>query len=584
MINESIELDRRQCPFCFDAGCNNLAVYSDHTFCHSCQQRNPGVEESSGHTTAKSEINSYKGFLDGTCNSLIKRGISEEICKFMDYRTGHYTGHFGNGGSKREVKHELVHIANYYDNNRKMAQKIRSRHKEFLIFGEKKDKETMPLYGQWKWSPNKNLFCIVVEGEIDQLTILQCQGVQYPVVSLPKGSGSAKRVIEDNLEWLLGWKHIILAFDNDDAGKRATEQVVSILEPGSFKVIEWPVKDANDTMLERGKEAVTKAIWSAKEIIPKKVVTVENIIDRVLEQPQLGDSMGWKGLDEAMYGGTRGGEIIVWVGPPGVGKTCLLKDIVCNKIDRMAVGICSFEHTPEDTIRRYVGAKLQLKLHKPGTQWDAVKIREVAMEYNNKIYLYDKQGKVEVDDMFYSMRYMAKARGVKLFIIDNLKALGVTLKKEVLINFMNRLKSFVKDLNVDVMLVSHVNRDSIKQTAHIGFSSKPDTKQWTEDEVKTIMDNVKVTWASGRMPTAENIEGGNDIEAVADYVFYMARNKEAQDRIMQRTLTIAVGKCGRIDSEFTGKQFKFYYDDNGNYVELEHKDFNTESVNDKEIF
>lgn len=585
-MSEVKEISRTQCPSCLDQGHNNLAVYSDgHTYCYSCNQVNPGEMPISAELAQRAQtlvsgmdinlndkLSGYTNFIPGEYKELKARGISQEICQFMDYQIGLYTGKFGSGEHSRFANNEQVHIANYYDQTRKSAQKIRSRYKEFLIFGEKEDKKNMSLYGQWKWSPNKNVFCIITEGEIDQLTVLQSQGTQYPVVSVPKGAGDAKKAIEANLEWLLGWKYIVLALDNDDRGKEATEQCIKLLEPGTFRIIEWPEKDANDTFLKKGKEAVTKAIWSAKEIIPKKVVTVSNIMEKVLEQPQLGDSMPWNSLSDAMYGGTRGGEIIVLVGASGTGKTCMIKDIVCYKLDRMNVGIFSFEHSPEDTIRRYVGARLGLKLHKPGTTWNKDLIREIALEFDNKLFLFDKQGRVDVDEMFYSMRYMAKARGVRLFIIDNLKALGVTLKKDVLISFMNKLKGFVKDLNVDVILVSHVNRDSVHSSAHIGFSSKPNTKQWTQTEVNDMMATTRVTWATGRMPTAENIEGGNDIEAIADYCIYLARNKEAEDRQLQRTLTVKIGKCGRIDSEYSGMQFKLYYDDNGNYVEVKHNE------------
>lgn len=582
MQQESKEIDRTQCPICLDAGYNNMAIYDDgHTYCYSCGSIN-------SEKTATCELITPLNLIQGECQALDKpgqRGISLEICQFMDYQIGRYSGNIGSGNDKRFCNNELVHIANYYDGLNKVAQKIRTRHKEFTFLGDKTEKSKINLYGKWKWTPNKNVFCIVVEGEIDQLTVLQVQGVQYPVVSVAKGSQSAKKALEAELPWLLGWKHIILAFDNDEAGNKATQEVSQSLEPGTFKVIEWPCKDANETLLKKGKEAITKAIWAAKEIRPSRSVTVKDVLNKVLTPPQFGSGVPWESLAKVMYGGFRGGEIIVIVGASGSGKTCLVKDIVCKKLETDNVAIASFEHSPSDTIQRYVGAKLNLKLHKPGTEWNAEQIEKTALSFDEKVFLYDGEGKVDVDDLFYHMQYWAKAKNCKLFIIDNLKALNVTLKKETLVNFMNKLKSFVKGNKVDVIIVSHVTKDAVQKSANVSFNSvaTESHKKLTEDEVTDIMNKFALTWATGKMPTSDSIEGGNDIEALSDYVFYLARNKESQDLKVARMLKVKVGKCGRIDSEYSGLVFKLYYTDTGEYVEPKDDDI-FPSTNSGDLF
>ena len=81
--------------------------------------------------------------------------------------------------------------------------------------------------------PKKQI--VITEGELDAATCREALPT-WEMVSLPSGAAAAKKSIQKNLEWLQEWKDIVLFFDNDDAGRKATQEAASVLPPGKVKI------------------------------------------------------------------------------------------------------------------------------------------------------------------------------------------------------------------------------------------------------------------------------------------------------------------------------------------------------------
>ncbi len=552
-------VDTASCPSCKATGGdwddNNLVVYADKSVhCFAC-----GYNSREEAKWIKGEVQSLEK----------SRSISEATCKFYNYKVGKYTGSVGVGGKKRDCKDEWVRIMEWYEDGKLVMQKIKTQLKEMRLFSNTQCKR---LWGMDKFQPTDKLFLTITEGEEDAMAIAECQGCQFPVVSLPGGSNNADEILRLNLPWIQKFKYVILAFDNDPAGKQAIHKVLAadLFEPGKVRIAEWPLKDANDMLRAGMKKEIIDCLFRAKVYEPDHIVSVSQVIEQVMEQPQFGLEYPWPTWNKWTYG-LRFNEITTLVGPSGIGKTEIIKDIVSHFLKDMNVGVFSFEQTPADTIRRYAGSKLGLKLQKPGEVWDIDLIRKTAMEFDDKVFLYDFNGTVDIKDIFYSIRYMNKAKGCRLFVIDNLKSLKVVLEKQQCAEFAVGLKALVKDLGIHVILVSHVNKDGIRQSTHVGFSSKVKEphSDLTEDSIKEIMNKFALDWQNGRMPTASNIEGGNDIEAISDYVIAIARNKLSKDNRERRTITVKLLKEGRVDSDNDTNTFKLYRNDEGRLEEVD---------------
>lgn len=555
------------CPKCRAAGGdesgNNLVTFEDgKKWCFACQDPKLMGE----------------GFLQGDYYGMdapkgwLARGIKLETCRKADFRIAQYTGTMQDRkGQSHKVKDEWVQVATWRnEKNEVVAQKLRNSKKWFKMLGKGKD---LDLWGMHDYQPTDKLFITITGGEIDRLSVMQACGLQYPVLSPPSGEGSAYKAIKKNLKWLLGFKFVVLALDNDEAGQKAMQKAAALFEVDKVKIVTWPAKDANELTQERREKEIQTAIWNAKTIEPDHAVSISAVIKKVLTPPKFGLNWPWKTWDLITYG-MQFNEITTIVAAPGVGKTEIIKDIVSHFIDQFNCAVFSFEQTPEDTIRRYVGAKLGLKLQKPGEQWPAELIEKTAMEMDEKLFLYDYTGTIDVLDIFQCIRYFAKAKDCKLVVIDNLKSLGIVFKKEEIADFCRSLRLLTKSLGIHVILVSHVNKNNIGQSTHVGFSSKmrkgeKPHEKLSEDFIKKTMAKFKIDWETGRMPTENDIEGGNDVAAISDYIWSCGRNKAADNEKVRRTIMIKPLKSGRIDSEHGNKVFGLYRNDKGVLEEVE---------------
>jgi twinkle protein len=112
------------------------------------------------------------------------------------------------------------------------------------------DPSKITLFGQQLWRDGGKTV-ILTEGEIDCLSVSKVQNNRYPVVSVPSGATSAKKYIKQELEWLSKFENIVLMFDNDEAGTKASIECANILPVKKVKIARLPAKDPSD-LLQKG--------------------------------------------------------------------------------------------------------------------------------------------------------------------------------------------------------------------------------------------------------------------------------------------------------------------------------------------
>lgn len=536
---------KEQCPKCNDSSRDNLVHFDDGSnWCFACNG-----------SPLKKEVeytNPLENLKSGIFMDLKDRGITRTTCEFFGY----------------QVDSEGTHIANYFDkNNDIVGQKIRTKDKEFRTTGKAKE---FTLYGQWKYSPTEQVFITVTEGELDALSIAQVQGTKYPVVSIPLGAGNARKSLLNNLEYLLGFKYVILAFDNDEAGQKAVKDCVDIFPPGKLRVLTWPLKDANEMLLAGRANEFTSLLWGAREIKPDYLIRVEDILEKVGKKPELGLPYPWPSMTDITYG-FRTKEITILVGAEGIGKTEIVKDLIFGFIkNKLKIGLFSFEQEPEKTILRLVGSVLNTKLHIPGAEWNSELIKTEAMAFNDYLYLCAQAGSLGDKELINGIRYWAKAMNVKVIIIDNLKGLcrGVTDENKHIKQMMLTFQMLARELDISFILVSHVSKDKHSKQVYVSTSPKnTDSYTQTSEEVQKLINKPGMDWESGRMPSKENVEGTGTVSALADYVFAIARNTMSLDPVEKRTTRV---KClkDRFVGSGTGREFKLVYTVEGKLEEV----------------
>ena len=109
-------------------------------------------------------------------------------------------------------------------------------------------------------------YIVIVEGEIDLLSALETG--HNNVVSLPFGATNIK-CVKHQKEWLSKFEKIIIATDNDKAGRESKEKIINELKeifPKIYDVDLGEYKDFNEVLQAEGKEKLKEIMESHKKI------------------------------------------------------------------------------------------------------------------------------------------------------------------------------------------------------------------------------------------------------------------------------------------------------------------------------
>lgn len=308
---------RQQCPNCKalgrDTDKDNLATYDNGTFCQG------GCGHSELNVSPAPQV---QGLVPGDIHELADRGILKTTCEKYNVRTAEFTGKLAG----QELVKEPIIIFPIYENGRVVKQKVRSKNIK-KVMSQLGQTDCMKLFGQNCFSPNKSVSVIVTEGEYDAMAMHQMSGL--PAVSIVRGAQGAQKEILENLEWLSGFKDVLLCFDMDNCGREAVEACVPIFEPGTVKNLTLPLKDANEVLLAGREGEIKKCIWNAEVIRPKTIVFPNDIRDEVLVKPKFGTPWPWDFMTKVTYG-NRLGEVYMLAGDTSVGKMNPLSTLIAT--------------------------------------------------------------------------------------------------------------------------------------------------------------------------------------------------------------------------------------------------------------
>lgn len=188
--------------------------------------------------------------------------------------------------------------------------------KKFWAIGTTKASDVFG-WEQAKLTGGKKLF--ITEGEFDAVALFQImkehnKGTPYAdlnpaVVSLSNGAGGAVKQLTTILpEIRKHFKEIVLVFDSDEPGKRASGDVQRII-PDAL-VAELPAKDANECIKNgRSKAAYNACQFQASRPKNTRLVHGNTLHEKAKEPPKYGLSWPWKHITQATRG-IRFGETI----------------------------------------------------------------------------------------------------------------------------------------------------------------------------------------------------------------------------------------------------------------------------------
>lgn len=425
------------------------AVYSNGTaYCFSCKHF---FRDEDGEPSAR-RSKRVEGLIQGEIKALKPRGIFEETCRKFGYKIGYY-------------KDVPVQIADYHHNGELVAQHLRTRDKEFPWLGRSKQ---VDLWGQHLWQTGGKRI-VITEGEIDCMSIAQAFNLHWPVVSLPNGAQSAAKYVKPQVEWLESFEEIVLAFDNDEPGRQAVEEVAPLFTPGKVKVVNWnPVKDAND-LLQAGKgKDIVNYIFQAKAWRPDGIVagTEISLDDLMVQEDLFPFSLNIPKLDEKMRG-LRKRELTMLAAGSGVGKSTLARIMAHTLLTshNLKVGYIALEESVKKSALGFIALESGVALGDLFLFRDMLSKQQYEKAYvktvgSGRLFLYDHFGSLASDNLMAKLRYMAVGLEVDFIFLDHISIVVSGIEdgdeRRIIDNLMTNLRGLVENTGVGLVAITHL--------------------------------------------------------------------------------------------------------------------------------
>lgn len=489
-------------------------IYTDgHTFCFSCNTHKHGTEEEK---PVKTNTNTDTDFLRGEVQALAKRKLTEETTKLWDYRVGEFNG-------------SIAQVANHKNNQgQTVAQKIRLPNKEFFVKGNMKE---ATLYGQWLWRDGGKMVT-VTEGELDALSLSQAMGNKWPVVSVKTGAAGAKREIAKAVEYLESFDSVIFMFDNDEVGQQAAIECASLLSPNKAKIARLPLKDASDMLQQGRSKELVDAMWGAKSYRPDGIINGADLWETVSTVEEV-ESVPYPfdGLN-AMTDGCRKGEIVTVTAGSGLGKSQLTREFAYKMLnDGSTIGYVALEESAKRTAQGLMSLHLNRPVHL--TETPEAELREAfdATLGTGRVFMYDHWGSTESDNLLGKIRYLARGCNCDYIVLDHISIVVSGIddgdERRIIDNLMTKLRSLVEELDIGMILVSHLKR--------------PNGEKGHEEGAKTSLAQLR---------------GSAAIAQLSDMVIGLERNQQATENAHVTTVRVLKNRWSGV----TGISCKLSYD------------------------
>lgn len=536
MSHTSKEIEKVQCPLCAaegrDQSRNNLSVYDDgHSYCwggHGNVDLKKG-RRTGNVTTNKQGLKPFENPIIQRAN-LAKRYIGDDVVE-----------EYGVGVDARGA----IHFP-YFDvhSGHLVATKSRSSLAE-RDFRWKGDANAALLFGAhlYKKGYNAVLFC---EGETDTLAAaellngMQIGGSRILPVGISKGAQSAKSIIKQSLEWLVGkFDKFYVAFDNDTPGQAAADEAIEVLPLGKTYRVNLPTfaKDIGQLLIdnENAQKLFTNTLRAAQQVMPSVFATEHELVEGFLEtyydnKKKWGVSTGYTSLDN-LIGGWSAGAVQLIMGSTGTGKSNFALQLAYNAATpEHPPLVISLEMPIYQTSMRL--AAFELRDHSitypDATLRDKDEMREVMTSIAKSFKFYKSFGSLELDALISYIEVCVDAYGTELVVLDHIGFAVPSAEWKDYGLYTKALKACAVRKGIAIILVAHV---STKENANEGGATK-----------------LSLT----------DIRASKDIIQDVDSVWGLERARD-NNIMLLRTLKVsrsAGGRYGEVEFEFIDGMYK----------------------------
>ncbi len=307
-------------------------------------------------------------------------------------------------------------------------------------------------------------YCVIVEGEIDALSLHEA-GLPN-VISVPNGATLNSNNLDylDNcIDYFEDKEKIILAVDNDEAGQALQQELIRRLGAEVCFTVDFnECKDANEYLLQHGKENLLECITKAKPVPLENVTTFKDIEGEITDFVQHGFKPGYQvGLEnfDRIFS-TYNGQFITVTGIPSSGKSDFVDQMVIgyNLNYNWKTAFASPENQPTYLHAHKLMRKVWQDMPTPG-DINSKKWNEVAEHVNDNFFFIDME-RYTLESILRKGAELVKRKGIKCLVIDPFnKVRDIDSHTEDVnrytMEYLTKIETFAKKFDVLVFIVAH---------------------------------------------------------------------------------------------------------------------------------
>lgn len=413
------------------------------------------------------------------------------------------------------------------------------------------------LFGQINFrSASNNKYLLVVGGEIDQLSAFQMLADDLKrrdkgygpiaVVCSIIGEKGAWKQLQAQYEWVNKFERIVLCFDNDEAGREATELAVKVLPKGKAYIMDMELKDPNEYLAQGREQQFVSSFYASKLYTPAGIVSSNSIMKEMQSRaltPKVSLPEFLHTVQEMLCGGFNLKNIINVVAGTSIGKTTLVNACVRHWIfdSPYLVGVVTLEaDVPEYgdlLLSEEIGRKIP-SIKDPQEKHNLLHHPDVIAKAHNlftredgqpRFFLIDDRG--DFDSLQKKIEELIIRCGVQLIVIDPLSDALAGMPPEEQELFMKWQKQTVKRYDVTFVNIIHIRK---------AVAGQKDAGRGTELDESQMF-------------------GSSSIAKSAHVNILLSRNKYADDDIEKNTTKVTIAKAQGTGK--TGKAGEIYYED-----------------------
>lgn len=354
---------------------------------------------------------------------------------------------------------------------------------------------------------------VIVEGEIDCLTLIEC-GVKN-ALSVPAGApikvADGKVMPSEDKKFSFVWNardileaapYVVIATDQDSPGQALAEELARRIGKDKCRLAKFDKKDFNEVWLDDDPtrdddpaRTIQKIIDSAVPYPVAGLSTADTFQDRLNDLYTKGTgkgfSTGYESIDQLYT--VAPGQLTVVTGYPSSGKSNWVDQVMVNlaRGEDWKFAICSFENQPEIHISRlmeiFTGKRFfdgRDRMTKPE--------HDAAFKWVKEHFLFiDTNGEEPstLDSILERAKAAVKRMGIRGLVIDPYNY--IELPKEnvtetiAISNMLTRVQAFCKSFDVHTWFVAHpakVQRTGMEQPRPDGMSIGGSMAWWAKTD------------------------------------------------------------------------------------------------------